>query len=44
MFGCIEGPNSLSRDEASGIIDLFDNMEDKDGKVKERYIHFHVHV
>ena len=43
-FGAVEGPSRISRDQASGIIDLFDNMEDEDGKVKERYIHFHVHV
>ena len=44
MFGAIESPARFSRDEAGAIIDLFDNMEDEDGKVKERYIHFHVHV
>ncbi len=44
MCGAIEGSTRLSRDEAGGIIDLFDNMEDEDGEVKERYIHFHVHV
>ena len=43
MCGAVEGPSRLSRDEAGGIIDSFDKMEDKSGKVKERYIHFHVH-
>ena len=44
MFGAIEGNSTLSRHEARTIIGLFDSMEDEDGEIKERYIHFKVRV
>ena len=34
MFGAVEGPDRLSRDQAGAIIDLFDDLEDEDGNGK----------